>query len=416
MSDNEKSGHWNSLIDELGVEAAPRPPKPAVVVPPPPAKKRPAAPPVENRPKGNWDEVAATLGVDVPPRPPKPTPTAVPKPPKPSPPAVSAPVTEATEVGSEATSRPPQREGNSRDGGRRDGGREREGSRRRGRRDGGRGERSQGERSQGERGRHERRGDRSTERTERQRFDGPPAEELLADEMVSADFVDELVLAEDEGDWTDELASETPASRPADADARGGRRRRRRRGGRRGRESADRPTHGEARDYGDETREEREHIDEIVDAIEASPIAEPDEREPLEEAVAAQDLDDKRRRRRRRRRGGRRDAEGESSRRESRGMPDTELDDPDELPMSEQEPTPYGESDADGESSDGDYDEHDDEHDEHDLRPSHRAIPSWEEAIGVIVSGNMESRAKHPQSGGGGRGRGRGGRGQGRRS
>lgn len=43
---------------------------------------------------------------------------------------------------------------------------------------------------------------------------------------------------------------------------------------------------------------------------------------------------------------------------------------------------------------------------------SHRAIPAWEEAIGYIVSVNMESRAKNPKaSAPRGRGRGRGGRG-----
>ena len=30
---------------------------------------------------------------------------------------------------------------------------------------------------------------------------------------------------------------------------------------------------------------------------------------------------------------------------------------------------------------------------------SHRAIPAWEEAIGYIVSVNMESRAKNPKAG-----------------
>lgn len=43
---------------------------------------------------------------------------------------------------------------------------------------------------------------------------------------------------------------------------------------------------------------------------------------------------------------------------------------------------------------------------------SHRAIPAWEEAIGYIVSVNMESRAKNPKASvPRGRGRGRGGRG-----
>jgi hypothetical protein len=38
---------------------------------------------------------------------------------------------------------------------------------------------------------------------------------------------------------------------------------------------------------------------------------------------------------------------------------------------------------------------------------SHRAIPSWEEALGFIISHNMEARARHPKAGGP-RGRGRG--------
>ncbi len=44
---------------------------------------------------------------------------------------------------------------------------------------------------------------------------------------------------------------------------------------------------------------------------------------------------------------------------------------------------------------------------------SHRAIPAWEEAIGYIISVNMDARAKNPKSGPprGGRSRGRGGRG-----
>lgn len=43
---------------------------------------------------------------------------------------------------------------------------------------------------------------------------------------------------------------------------------------------------------------------------------------------------------------------------------------------------------------------------------SHRGIPAWEDAIGVIIAVNMESRAKNPKGSGQrprGRGRGRGG-------
>lgn len=405
------------MVDELGVEAAPRPPKPAPVVPPPAPKKRPVAAPAAARPKGNWDEVASVLGVDVPPRPPKPAPTvtsgpvtpkpATPRPAAPPPPAPAAaqhedPSGDRTEV----APRPARRGDQSREGGGRRG--ERHG--RRGGRDGGRPGRGRHER------RSETRGEHSEERGER--YAQPPAEELLADEMVSADFVDDLVSAEEEIEWGEEVSSEAAPRRETDEESRQGRRRRRRRGGRRRREAADRPSSGASRDF-DEAEEEREHIDEIVDAIEASPIAEPDEREPLEEAVAAEGLDEKRRRRRRRR-GRRRDAEGaanESSRHEPRDETDSDLDDLDaELPAN-REPAAFGAPRHEGESTNGDLEaeEDDDVHDDHELRPSHRAIPSWDEAIGVIVSANMEARAKNPHAGGQ-RGRGRGQRGQGRRS
>jgi len=36
----------------------------------------------------------------------------------------------------------------------------------------------------------------------------------------------------------------------------------------------------------------------------------------------------------------------------------------------------------------------------------HRAIPSWTEAVGVVISANLESRAKNPDRRSGGRSRG----------
>jgi hypothetical protein len=48
--------------------------------------------------------------------------------------------------------------------------------------------------------------------------------------------------------------------------------------------------------------------------------------------------------------------------------------------------------------------------------PSHKKIPTWDEAVGVMIDANMASRASNPDRdrgrGGGGRGRGRGGRGR----
>jgi ribonuclease E len=244
----------------------------------------------------------------------------------------------------------------------------------------------------------------------------------VADEMVSADFVDDLVAAEEGAVWTEEQAEQATASRSDEQPTRG-RRRRRRRGGRRTRDDSG-PVRGEpARAESvrgdefddDEDSLESQHIDEIVDAIEASPIAEADERGPLEEAVAAEglhDRDDERHRgkRRRRRRGRRRDAESGSEpteREEVRDEADTDLDEEDDLA------TP-GTQEIDGEFEAEDDDEDEDQGDGNELRPSHRGIPSWEEAVGMIVSANMEARAKNPHAGGP-RGRGRGQHGRGRR-
>jgi ribonuclease E len=63
--------------------------------------------------------------------------------------------------------------------------------------------------------------------------------------------------------------------------------------------------------------------------------------------------------------------------------------------------------------------ENDDDDDDSELgRSSHKSIPSWSEAIGVMVDVNMQGRKSSPQrpssrGGSGGRGRGRGGRGRG---
>jgi hypothetical protein len=53
--------------------------------------------------------------------------------------------------------------------------------------------------------------------------------------------------------------------------------------------------------------------------------------------------------------------------------------------------------------------------------PTHKKIPTWEEAVGILVEANMAARADRPDrdrgrgGNGGGGGRGRGGRGRGGR-
>lgn len=57
----------------------------------------------------------------------------------------------------------------------------------------------------------------------------------------------------------------------------------------------------------------------------------------------------------------------------------------------------------------GDEDDHLDETDDDDVgRPSHRGIPTWDEAVGIVITRNMEARAKNS----GGQQRSRGGRGR----
>jgi hypothetical protein len=122
------------------------------------------------------------------------------------------------------------------------------------------------------------------------------------------------------------------------------------------------------------------------------------------------------RKRRRRRRGGRgrnREERGERSQPAERsdslepGLPD--IDDPLEsdirnLAESREIAAEFSEA-----IDDADID------DDSELNRGHRAVPSWEEAVGIMVSANLESRAKSPESRGHQRGRGRGRGGRGRR-
>lgn len=68
--------------------------------------------------------------------------------------------------------------------------------------------------------------------------------------------------------------------------------------------------------------------------------------------------------------------------------------------------------DLDDENHEDDLLADQDEGEEGDVHAPHRKIPTWEETVGILISSNMESRAKNPHSGGHHRGRGRGGRGR----
>ena len=90
-----------------------------------------------------------------------------------------------------------------------------------------------------------------------------------------------------------------------------------------------------------------------------------------------------------------------------------------------QEPPEFGEQEGEAAHADmdesGDFEDEgeDDEDGGESPRIGFRNIPTWQDAIGVMIAKNMESRARNPggsrgPGGRGGGGRGRGGRGGGR--
>jgi ribonuclease E len=167
------------------------------------------------------------------------------------------------------------------------------------------------------------------------------------------------------------------------------RRRRRRRG--RGRESA-RGGAGEERDSARDELDEEQSLTRDAE----------DESEEGDEGEAAGDEGDRPpRRRRRRRRGGRaRDDEEPTRSRADVNGESGRADDEDD------------EDDAEGAHAAASDDEDDDGEDS--PRDSHKNIPTWSEAISVMVETNLQSRRNAPSRPSGPRERGRGGRGRGR--
>jgi ribonuclease E len=233
-------------------------------------------------------------------------------------------------------------------------------------------------------------------------------------EFVEVEIVheDEIVSSQDDDEGTiieGELADD--GSRPTDEER--PRRRRRRRGGRRGKRG--RREDGSRQDERDSAREEGDAsigddsetagaaIDDLHEVVDA-------ESQSGDEPTAAElaDREERKGRRRRRRRGGRTEKRG--SKDDPRSATESDLDnagDDDDEVVDEDHRSPMpahaddsGDLDDDGLSNGSD-------------KNSHRAIPSWEEAIGVMIATNMEARAKSPQDRPQ-RGRPRRGRGQGR--
>lgn len=211
-------------------------------------------------------------------------------------------------------------------------------------------------------------------------WDSPPVGDEAVDplEMSTEPFVDEVVDAV-------ELDVDFEAESPTDA-ATEERRRRRRRRRRRGRRPDEPATQGEHPPAESTERADEPALEEFVGELDRPPAGSSETgggegREPDEI---------RKRRRRRRRRGS--------------GIHDAKSSTLDVAP-----PSPTAVEDAADEDdtlaevlSEDDTGE-DLKGDEHAL--SHKKIPSWQEAIEVVVSNNLAQRAKHP--GGGSRGRGR---------
>jgi hypothetical protein len=237
-----------------------------------------------------------------------------------------------------------------------------------------------------------------------------PADDSEIGEFDMLDTID-AELVED-----DAAAGAESAGESVDEEGRPRRRRRRRRGGRRNRRDrppADQPASEES--LGD-TADDEEPTDLDLEV---------DEPERAEQAEEGEPRERKGRRRRRRRGSGRgreRAAEGpaasgDKSRVDGESADVDDVDDYDDEfgddfgddDLGDEVATvTAGADDAEGESeSSGGQGE----------KNSHRAIPSWEEALGTMIATNMEGRSKNPR-GGAPRGRGRGGSrgGQGRRS
>jgi len=120
-----------------------------------------------------------------------------------------------------------------------------------------------------------------------------------------------------------------------------------------------------------------------------------------------------RKRRRRRRRGSRGRDRDDAPKTRPTDSADPVHDEDDEIDVDEESITRER---IRAEGLTDDLDDPQDEEGGEDAHLFHRGIPTWEEAVGMIVNVNLESRAKNPNSSSGNRGgRGRGGRDRDRR-
>ena len=434
MTESKKSDRWTALLETLGIPvpqpSTPSPPPaeappsgesgglppaattppPAAAPPQPPRKAKPAAKPTgtpASRSPSYWSRIAGALGLEVPPEPEQPPPPVEESAPSPAP----APPAAATPPAPPArpVSQPPRMF-------------ERRTREERGRPEsagvaGPRTEEAPASPKTPSQEGFGRRGEAPRRPTER------PAERPATREPVSkedlprrrpAEAADLPPLEEEEIEAGEEIALEGEPAAAEEPPAREGRsRRRRRRRGRRGgegvREEAGRPVH--RRDepvrsrYEDDIEPAGEEAD-LEEELEAEREAvwEPEEEEATREDRAARaegeeeragDEERRRRRRRRRRRGGERPAAGGRA-------------DQGEARASWESASSEEAADAEEERAEAGGEEEDDQAVG---VPAHKKIPTWEDAVRILIDANMAARAHQPDRGRDrGYGRGRSGR------
>jgi hypothetical protein len=203
----------------------------------------------------------------------------------------------------------------------------------------------------------------------------------------------------------------------------GKRRRRRRRGGRRSRSEAESPAGEAAETEADLSEDAAFDLDSEDKPVEDEHLGDHERAGERQATRGEGDRSDEQPTRRRRRRGGRRGGsrKTEAKSGDERGVEPIEGEDF----LSIDEEMAEGRRPADEEAahhedrrSRHEADDDQDDADEDELREGKAApsIPTWKEVIGLIIAGNMESRARSPKGSGGASYRGRGGRGHGRDS
>lgn len=360
MTDREKSDHWAELASVIGAEVPPEEPAAASPETSEPAFEQKAAPErpravpakrivAPSRPAADWGQLAADLGIAPPPPPPPPPPA--------PPPALPASLPSFSPARSPIYEQPP-------------------------------------------------RASEAFEAIEEELedFSASVEEPSIAANELDDESADELAgygadtaVEQPAGDMAEDAAgsgAETPA-----IERKSGRRRRKRR--RRSREP------GEARSEAAPGEEPVAQRTDVEFETSEEPEEEREEEEPATASESAESEPSERRPRRRRRRGASRRAE-KGPREESARDDRVNAEPPGDEEEDELETDNLHDSD-DFEDEDHEEGEEGEEGEGKSARIGFRNIPTWGEAVGIIIATNMESRAKNPGSGrsqGGNRGRG----------